>query len=42
VLPLSIGGTAKFEWERGIPLQDPDEASIWYVTSTFEIEITPP
>jgi hypothetical protein len=42
VVPLSIGGNAKFEWQQTIPLVSDTEASSWYVTATFEVEITPP
>jgi hypothetical protein len=41
-IALGDGSKAVFEWERTIPLVSDDEASSWYVTATFEVEITPP
>jgi hypothetical protein len=42
VLPLIGGGTAKVEWLRNIPLVSDSEAGSWFVTSTFDVEVTPP
>jgi hypothetical protein len=41
-LRLANGGTATFEWRQNIALVTDTEASAWYVTSTFDVEITPP
>lgn len=38
---LANGGTATFEWQQTIPLVSDTEASSWYVTATFEVEVTP-
>jgi hypothetical protein len=42
VIPLLGGGTVKVDWLRSIPLVSDSEAGSWFVTSTFNAEVTPP